>query len=66
MRLKNEKKRALEHFENEIKELNKVKELLAKLKTEYAANEEALKKRDAELNDVTRRYEQIKKELVSA
>ena len=66
MRLKNEKKKALEHFENEIKELNKVKELLAKLKTEYAANEEALKNRDAELNDVTRRYEQIKKELVSA
>lgn len=66
MRLKNEKKKALEHFENEIKELNKVKELLAKLKTEYATNEEALKKRDAELNDVTRRYEQIKKELAGA
>ena len=63
VRLKNEKKKVLEHFENEIKELNKAKESLAKLKTEYAANEEALKKRDFELNDVTKRYEQIKKEL---
>ncbi len=66
VRLKNEKKKVLEHFENEIRELNKAKELLAKVRTEYAANEEALKKGDAELNEITRKYEQIKRELAGA